>query len=84
MKIVFKLYATLQDYMPMQARKSNAMTLELAEGITISQIIERLGLPRKLCHLVLVDGTFVPPEARDSRALKEAETLAIWPPVAGG
>ena len=84
MKIVFKLYATLQGYMPAEAKKTNALTLELEEGTTIPQIIERFGLPQKLCHLVLVDGTFVPPSARASRALKEDETLAIWPPVAGG
>ncbi|OHC66479.1 MAG: molybdopterin synthase sulfur carrier subunit [Rhodocyclales bacterium RIFCSPLOWO2_02_FULL_63_24] len=84
MKIVFKLYATLQDYLPAEAKRTNALTLELAPGTTIQQIIERFGLPQKLCHLVLIDGNFVPPAARATLALKEGETLAIWPPVAGG
>lgn len=84
MKIVFKLYATLQDYLPGEAKKTNALTLELDEGTTIQQVIERFVLPQKLCHLVLIDGTFVAPAERAARALKEGDTLAIWPPVAGG
>ena len=35
-------------------------------------------------RLVLLDGTFVPPAERDARILRDGETLAIWPPVAGG
>ena len=32
----------------------------------------------------LIDGSFVPPAERLGRVLHEGETLAIWPPVAGG
>jgi sulfur carrier protein ThiS len=35
-------------------------------------------------HLVLINGVFVPPPERTSRALKEGDVLAIWPPIAGG
>lgn len=84
MKVIFKLYATLQDYLPAEAKRTNALTLELDAATTIQQIIERFALPQKLCHLVLIDGSFVPPGERAARVLKEGETLAIWPPVAGG
>ena len=84
MKITFKLFATLQDYLPLEARMTNALPLELAEGTTIQQVIERFALPQKSCHLVLIDGNFIPPAERATRQLKEGETLAIWPPVAGG
>lgn len=84
MNITFKLFAMLQDYLPLEARKDNRLLLELAEGSTIQQVIERFGLPEKSCHLVLVDGTFIPPAERASRVLKDGETLAIWPPIAGG
>lgn len=84
MKVVFKLYATLQDYLPAEAKQTNSQTLELAEGTTVQQIIERFALPQSLCHLVLVDGHFVPPAARAARTLQDGEILAIWPPVAGG
>lgn len=84
MRITFKLFALLQDYLPAEGRKDNALQVELAEDTTILQVIERFGLPQKSCHLVLVDGNFVPPADRAIRALKDGETLAIWPPIAGG
>ena len=84
MKITFKLFATLQDYLPAEGRKANALTLELDEGTTVEQVITRFALPRNLVHLVLIDGSFVPPAERGSRKLLDGNTLAIWPPVAGG
>jgi sulfur carrier protein ThiS len=84
MRITFKLFATLQDYLPPEGKKTNALTLDLEEGTSVQQIIERFALPEKLVHLVLIDGSFVPPAQRDSRILGEGDTLAIWPPVAGG
>ena len=84
MNVTLKLFATLQDYLPATALKSNALALELAEATTVAQVIERFGLPPKLVHLVLIDGSYVPPAERLVRVLHAGETLAIWPPVAGG
>ncbi len=84
MKITFKLFASLQDYLPVEATRTNALSLEVAEKTTVAQIVERFALPQKLVHLVLIDGTFVPPAERAGRTLRDGETLAIWPPVAGG
>ena len=84
MKVTLKLYATLSDHLPDEARNTNALELDLAAGTTPAQVIESRNLPRKLCHLVLIDGVFVPPALRSTRALTEGETLAIWPPIAGG
>ena len=84
MKVTLKLYATLTDFLPQEARKHNALELDLASGTTVAQVIEHQALPQKLCHLVLIDGLFVPPAERDKRPLAEGETLAIWPPIAGG
>ena len=84
MRVTFKLFAMLQDYLPLEARTNNALALVLPEGTTIQQVIERFALPQKSCHLVLIDGNFVPPAERASRPLKDGETLAIWPPIAGG
>ena len=84
MKVTLKLYASLSDYLPDAARKTNALELDLAPGTTVAEVIDRHNLPRKLCHLALIDGVFVPPADRNQRALADGETLAIWPPVAGG
>lgn len=82
--VTFKLFATLQDYLPPEAKKTNALVLEVDEATTVEQIVKRFGLPEKLVHLVLIDGHFVPPEDRAGRVLRAGETLAIWPPIGGG
>ena len=84
MNITFKLFATLTDYLPVTARRSNIVMLDVAPDATISQIIEPFGLPPKLVHLVLVNGRYIEPELRLSTTLNEGDVLAIWPPIAGG
>ncbi|WP_298829300.1 MoaD/ThiS family protein [uncultured Piscinibacter sp.] len=84
MKIVFKLYASLTQYLPAENRYDNRVQLELPEGSSVATVIEPFGLPEKLVHLVLVNGSYVPPEQRLSRVLQEGDVLAIWPPIAGG
>jgi sulfur carrier protein ThiS len=84
MKITFKLYASLTEYLPPEARRDNRIALEVADDATITQIIEPLGMPPKLVHLVLVNGVYVPPEERATRTFKDGDVLAIWPPIAGG
>jgi molybdopterin converting factor small subunit len=38
----------------------------------------------KMVHLVLINGHYVAPADRATRALVEGDVLAIWPPIAGG
>jgi sulfur-carrier protein len=85
MNITFKLHATLRDYLPEDAaHHRTTVALDVPEGSTVQQIIDRYNLPIKLVHLVLVDGVYLAKEERTARILKEGEALAIWPPVAGG
>jgi molybdopterin synthase sulfur carrier subunit len=84
MNITFKLFATLTDYLPPEARRTNQVTLDVAQDASISQIIEPFGMPPKLVHLVLVNGKYIKPEDRGLTTLVEGDVLAIWPPVAGG
>lgn len=83
MKVTLKLFATLADYLPAGAR-GNVAELEFAAAPTVAAVIESFNLPPRLVHLVLVNGNFVGPEARVQRVLAEGDTLAIWPPIAGG
>jgi sulfur carrier protein ThiS len=84
MNITFKLFASLTEFLPQQARYTNVIEIDVAPDATIAQIIEPFGLPEKMVHLVLVNGTYVAPEDRMSKTLKEGDALAIWPPIAGG
>lgn len=84
MHVRVKLYATLSDYLPAEARRTNEVELSLPGDTTVAKIVEQFGLPKKLVHLVLINGHFVPPAARGGHALREGDILAIWPPIAGG
>ena len=84
MKITFKLFASLTDYLPAQARYTNVLELDIAPDASISQIIEPYGLPPKLVHLVLINGKYIAPDKRQTQTLVEGDVLAIWPPIAGG
>jgi sulfur carrier protein ThiS len=83
-RITFKLYASLTQHLPAEARQSNQVELDIADGTPIARIIEPFGLPEKLVHLVLVNGVYVPPAERLTFVPKQGDVLAIWPPIAGG
>jgi sulfur carrier protein ThiS len=69
MNVTLKLYASLSDYLPADARHNQ---------------VARYRLPPKLTHLVLVNGAYVAPDARATKALRDGDQLAVWPPIAGG
>jgi len=83
MRVTVKLYATLSDYLP-AGSKNNRIDVDVAESLTVNAVLAPFFLPPKLTHLVLLNGVFIPPEERASTVLKEADVLAIWPPIAGG
>jgi len=88
MRITLKLYAMLADHLPPEAdgrpRKGNALPLEVADDATVQGVIDRANLPARLVHLVLVNGVYIPPQARAGHVLAAGDELAIWPPIAGG
>ncbi|HKK15531.1 MAG TPA: MoaD/ThiS family protein [Gammaproteobacteria bacterium] len=83
MHITFKLYATLSDYLPADAEK-HAIKIDVPEETTAHTLIDQYKVPREMAHLVLLNGVYMQPEERDQPKFKEGDTLAIWPPVAGG
>lgn len=83
MQITLKLYAMLSEYLPAGSEK-NISRLTLADNTCIDAVITQLKLPRKLVHLVLLNGVYVEPEQLAHTPLKQGDVLAIWPPVAGG
>lgn len=84
MRVTLKLFASLQDRLPLADRVTGKTAVELPTGATVADLIASQGLPEKSCHLVLVDGVYVAPDERVHKILHEGTTVAIWPPVAGG
>ncbi len=87
MKIRVKLYASLGKYLPedlAEGPTGNEADMDVDDGATIAGVFGSLKVPDDLCHLVLVNGVFIPPAERDGYALSEGDHLATWPPIAGG
>ena len=83
MNIELKLYASLSRYLPPGA-KQHKITLNVADGMTPAQLIEERKLPKESCFLVLLNGVYLSHPERESRAMREGDALAMWPPIAGG
>jgi sulfur carrier protein ThiS len=87
-RITFKAFATLGDYLPRehagQRRSGNELPMDVAEGTTLQAVIDRFPMPRALVHLVLVNGEYIVPSERGAHVLREGDAVAIWPPIAGG
>lgn len=84
MKVELKLFASLSNYLPAEARRVNRLEVQAVPGTTVRDLIEQFQVPPERCALVLVNGHFVSPSAWQDRILVEGDVLAIWPPVAGG
>jgi sulfur carrier protein ThiS len=85
MRLTFKLHASLADHLPPESRgKINAVEIDVPDDTTLDALIERYRLPRKSVHLVLVNGVFLAPAERATARFRDGDTIAIWPPIAGG
>ena len=79
-------YAQIVDEIARKERTLGRATLELADGTSLLDLIQSLDIDDKLAQMVLVNGQQAPrPEARRAGvALVEGDTVAIFPPLAGG
>ena len=76
MRIVFKLFAGLGEFLPPATRKSSRVELEVPAGSTVLQVILNQGVPPERCSLVLVNGVFVALHDRESHRLEDGDVLA--------
>jgi len=83
MQVTLKLYASLGQYLPAYAERNEAR-VEVPDGTTITELLREHLVPLEACHLVLLNGLFQPPASRSGVRLKDGDTVAAWPPVAGG
>ena len=83
MKISLKLFAALSKYLPPGAVR-NEVPLDVSSTSSLNNLIDQCQIPRGQVHLVLVNGLAKNATERNSPILKEGDTVAMWPPVAGG
>jgi molybdopterin converting factor small subunit len=75
-KITVKLFATLRKYGP------DKLYLELPEGSTIKVVLNKVKIPKEEKNLILMINGL--PLYDRNFVLKNQDTLAIFPPLAGG
>jgi sulfur-carrier protein len=83
MKMHIELYASLMEFLP-PGNQRFRRDIEVAEGTNVQQVIEQFNISDEQAHIVLVNGQFVCGDDRSNRLLTPNDTVAIWPPVAGG
>ncbi len=84
MRITLKLYASLGAYLPKDADKQRGTRLDIDPQETARGVLARYQVPEDKAHLVLLNGIYLSPAQRNRPAFKDGDTLAVWPPVAGG
>ena len=79
MEIEVKLFGTFQKYLP-PGSENYTCRLELEEGATIGQVLEKLKISRYALMVTLVNGVHSTFKDR----LHSGDVLKISPPLAGG
>ena len=79
MDIDLRLFANLTEYLPPGAEGRQAR-IAVPEGTTVAEVLDRLGIPRTLAKLIMIDGIHQPPDT----VLRAGNVLSIFPPLAGG
>jgi molybdopterin synthase sulfur carrier subunit len=74
MELEIKLFANLRKFNPELER------IEVDDGTTVVELLERSGIPPSEVAIVLVDGR----HAKLDQPLHDGETVAVFPPIAGG
>ena len=83
MQVTLKLFASLGVFLPAHAER-NMAAVDVVEGTSIKDLLDRYNVPRESCHLVLLNGIFQAPAIRAAVKLRAGDAVAVWPPVAGG
>ncbi len=74
MKITLKLFASLIRFGP------EVQDIMVPEGTTVAEVVKRTKIPENIPLLKILNGIHVP----EDHVLKEGDTLALFPPIAGG
>jgi molybdopterin converting factor small subunit len=80
MEVQLKLFATLRKKLP-PGSKAGKISLTLADGPRILDVIHQMDIPDNLAQMVLLNGE----QTRECDQVRaDGDSLSIFPPVAGG
>ena len=79
MKVEVRLFLGLEKHARSKTLKPK-MLLDVHDGFTITELVESLDLPEDLQKTILVNGFM----AGHAVPLHENDSIAIFPPMAGG
>ena len=78
MLVTVTLHGTLRKFVPAQA--NNAVTLDLSEGATVTDIFTRLGIPPSHAKIIVSGNQQLEPAS----ALRDGQEINLFPPLVGG
>jgi molybdopterin converting factor small subunit len=79
MNIELKLFFDFKNFLPSGSSK-NTTIINLENGTTVQKLIEILKLPPGIPKNIILNGITV----ENDRELKEGDSIAVFPPMAGG
>ncbi len=79
MRVKVKLFATLVCYVP-GVKSGVPFEVELPEGTTLADLMNRLNLPQKEVKVAFVNGRTKPLDFQ----LQRGNEVGIFPPIGGG
>ncbi|GIW41317.1 MAG: hypothetical protein KatS3mg076_1894 [Candidatus Binatia bacterium] len=78
MKVTVQLHAQLKKFLPPET--GGRTEVEVPDGATVAQVIERLGIPPKHAGMTVSGDRSLEPDA----VLADGAHLDVFPPLAGG
>ncbi len=82
MEIEVKLYANLQDYYPDKVKEGNdnSLSIVVEPGSNLSDLMQNLNIPEDEVKMTFINNR----KQLDDYELQDGDTVAIFPPIAGG
>ena len=79
MRVRARLFATLRAYLP-EAAADHALEVDLPEGATMADLLDRLGLPEQEVKVTFVNGRI----RSGDWILQPDDEVGVFPPIGGG
>ncbi len=84
MEIELKLFMRFKDYLPEGGQKGKAK-MTLPSGTTFEKLLHTIGMPVPEDKIIVINGiSHKQGAAANGIELKDGDTVAIFPPIAGG